>query len=297
MRFFQSSLFLGALLAVTAHAQPDSSAHVTLQRTYKPGETLTYEMTGSNHGWEYHIDANDVVRQDDAGSFYEEIGWSNLRSNAPITLSPASLAFRQTLSLTADKYLTVPDLSKVQPQLIGPITDLLTFYADLHLAAQKLDHVGQHVRFPHGAPNSWADGQRVVLGQDAVDFDLTLLELDTPKHAATLLVRHVPPEHPQITLPAEWMKTPVADTPNNWVQVEKAGDQYIAQVGKEIFEVKLKVDTRDGKILSADLHNPVTAILRHCQDAALTRCDSPAPETILRQVSIQILQTRPVSSQ
>jgi hypothetical protein len=254
-------------------------------------------MTGSNHGWEYHIDANDVVRQDSAGSFYEEIGWSNLRSNAPITLSPASLAFRQTLSLTADKYLTVPDLSKVQPQLIGPITDLLTFYADLHLAGQKLDHVGQHFRFPHGTPNSWADGQRVVLGQDAIDFDLTLLEVDLRQRTATVLVRHVPPEHPQIDLPAKWMETPVADGPNNWVQIEKAGDAYDAQVGKEVFDVRMKIDTRDGKILSADLHNPVVTILRHCQDAALTRCGPPSSETILRRVSIQLLQTRPVSSQ
>ena len=296
MRPPKIAVFLGALLAIAAHSRPDSNAHVTLRRTYRLGETLKYEMTGSNHGWEYRIDANDVVRQDSAGSLYEEIGWSNLRSNVPITLSPASLAFRQTLSLTAPKYLTVPDLGRVQPQLIGPITDLLTFYADLHLAGQRLDRVGQHIRVPHGAPNSWADGHRVILGQDAIDFDLTLLEADTQKHTATLLIRHIPPEHPLIRLPVEWMKTPVADAPNNWVQVEKTGNRYIAQVGKEIFEVTLKVDTRDGKILSADLHNPVVAILRHCQDAALTQCGPPLSETILRRVSMQILQTRPASS-
>ena len=289
MQLLKISVFIGMLLAITAQSQPDSNAHVTLQRTYRPGETLKYEMTGSNHGWEYRIDANDVIRQDSAGRFYEEIGWSNLRSNAPMTLSPASLAFRQTLSLTNRQYLAVPDLSKVQPQLIGPITDLLTLYSDLYLAAQKLDHVGQQVHFPHGKPNSWADGRRVLLGEDAIDFDLTLVAANPREHTATVLIRHVPPEHPQIRLPAEWMKTPVADAPNNWVQVEKtADDTYIAQVGKEIFEVKLKVDTRDGKILSADLHNPVTATLRHCQDAALTQCDSPAPETIVRQVSLRL---------
>lgn len=141
-----------------------STPIIALHREYRVGEVLHYEMKGSNHGWEYQIEATDVTRKDATDGFYEEIGWSNLRSNAPMTLSPTSLAFRQTFSTESGKYLAVPDLSKVQPFLIGPITDMLKFYSDIWIAKEKkLTQVGQHVYFEHGKPNSWADGQHVVL--------------------------------------------------------------------------------------------------------------------------------------
>jgi hypothetical protein len=262
---------------------------VILQRKYKLGETLSYEMKGSNHGWEYQIQANDLVKKDPEGVFYEEIGWSNLRSNASLTLSPSSLAFRQTLSLESKSYLAIPDLSKIQPFLIGPITDMLTFYSDLFLAKQlKLTRGGQHTYFQYGKPNSWADGKHVLVGQDSIDFDLTLLEKNSLRHTATLLIRHVPPQHSQVLLPAKWMEAPVRNAANNWVQVEKSGDKYLAQVGEETFEVRIKLDTRDGKIVSAQLHNSVTSLLRECEDAALSRCGAPEPNNILRQVSLAL---------
>ena len=260
-------------------------------RKYKAGEVLRYEMTGSNRGWEYTVQAEAVVKQDDTGVFYEQIGWSNLRSNAPMTLSPISLSFRQNLSIAGtDKYLVVPDLSKVQPFLIGPITDMLTIYSDVFIAGQmKLVREGQHAYFAHGTPSSWADGQRVVEGEDSIDFDMTLLEVKPADHTATLLVRHVAPEHPQVQLSAPWMKAPVANGANNWVQVEKTGTGYTAQVGSEMFEVKIVLDTRDGSIVLAKLHNPVVAISRDCVDTALTQCSVTTPETIVREVSLRQL--------
>jgi len=260
-----------------------------LGRRYTPGKALSYEMTGSNHDWEYQIQANTLVKKDADGVFYEEIGWSNLRSNASMTLSPSSLAFRQTLSLDSTNYLAIPDLSKVQPSLVGPITDLLTFYSDLFLAKQlKITRVGEHIYFQHGKPSSWADGKRVLIGQDSIDFDLTLIDDDTSQHTATLLIRHVPPQHPQVQLPAKWMEMPVGDTANNWVLVERSGDKYLAQVGKELFEVRIRVDTLDGKILSAQLHNPVTSIVRECEDAALSKCGKPEANNTLREVNLTL---------
>jgi hypothetical protein len=46
-----------------------------------------------------------------------------------MSLSPASLSFRQTLSLDPAIQPSIPNLSQVQPFLIGPITDMLTFYS------------------------------------------------------------------------------------------------------------------------------------------------------------------------
>jgi hypothetical protein len=107
-------LLISAVFALCGRAAAQGA--VLPDRDYRAGETFKYEMKGSNHGWEYRIQANDTVKRDDGGLFYEEIGWSNLRSNAPMMLSPASLAFRQTLSLVPTaKYLAIPDLSKIQP--------------------------------------------------------------------------------------------------------------------------------------------------------------------------------------
>ena len=81
---------------------------------------------------------------------------------------------------------------------------------------------------------------------------------------------------------------PVGDTANNWVLVERSGDKYLAQVGKELFEVRIRVDTLDGKILSAQLHNPVTSIVRECEDAALSKCGKPEANNTLREVNLTL---------
>ena len=94
-------------------------------------------MKGDNDGWTYEVQANGIVKKDAAGHLIEEYAWSDFKSNAPMTLSPASLNFRQTLSLDPATPPSIPNLSQVQPFLIGPITDLLTFYADLWMAARQ----------------------------------------------------------------------------------------------------------------------------------------------------------------
>jgi hypothetical protein len=261
---------------------------VSLDRVYQSGQALEYEMTGSNRGWEYQFHAESVAKKDSEGGWFEEITWSNLRSNAPMKMSADSEAFRQKLSLSGDpKYLTVPDLSKVQPFLIGPITDTLTFYADLFLAKKlKLANVGQNAYFESGKANSWANGVQVIVGEDAIDFDLTLVSANPKDHTAEFLVKHVPPKQQRLKLQASWMETPVRTLPNNWVQVMKSGAGYVAQVGMEMFEVHLIIDTRDGKIVEAKIHNPVVYVERTCQDRALTQCTESKPDELVRDVSL-----------
>jgi hypothetical protein len=36
---------------------------------------------------------------------------------------------------------------------------------------QNLLRSGDHVLVRHGKPNSWADGNYILFGQDAIDFD------------------------------------------------------------------------------------------------------------------------------
>jgi hypothetical protein len=293
-----AAIFLCAVLTIssapTSAAQSSAAAAPApgpLDRHYTEGEKLTYHMKGDNDGWIYEVQASGVVKKDANGRFVEEYGWSDFKSNAPMSLSPQSLGFRQMLSLDPAIQPSVPNLSQVQPFLIGPITDLLTFYSDLWLAIRQSDlkRAGDHAYVKFGGPSSWADGNYVILGEDSIDFDLTLKALDASSQVATLLARHVPPAQPKVKLPAPWMQTPVADTPNNFIDVKKnAAGKYVAQVGKETFDVEIKISLKDGKILSATLNNLVKTHNRECSDATLLDCGEPSDHQIHRQIEIQL---------
>jgi len=284
------------LLAVqVALGQTSTEPHPrTLQREYRDGETIAYHMKAVNQGHlrtvSYEAEAAAKVRLEPGGPFIENFAWTGLVVNGqPLVLTPASQQFREDLSLAPEYKLSVPDLSKVQPILIGPITDLLTFYADVQLALRQNDLVraGDHVYIKHGIPSSWADGTYTLFGQDSIDFDITLAKVDAIAHEATLLVRHVPPAEGKIPFPAPWMAAPVAQFPNNWAQVEKVQDKYSAEVGEETFAVTIKLSIPSGRILSAEMDNPVDILGRDCEDAALTKCSAPNRYRIHRQVSLQ----------
>ena len=263
-----------------------------LLRRYTEGEKLSYHMKGGNDGWNYEVQANGVVKKDGKGHFVEEYGWSDFKSAASMTMSPASLNFRQTLSLDPATPPSIPNLSLVQPFLIGPITDMLTFYADLWMATKQrtLARSGDHAYIKLGIPASWADGNYVILGEDCVDFDLTLKDVNASAQTATLLAKHVPPVKPAVKLPAPWMQAPVADTANNWIDVKKnAAGKYVVEVGKETFDVEIKISLKDGKILTATLENLVQAHHRECSDAAYLECSAPTDHQIRRHIELALV--------
>ena len=109
------------------------------------------------------------------------------------------------------------------------------------------------------------------------------------EHTETLLIQHVPPPTLHVQQPAKWMQEPTSAKPNNFVQVSKDGDGFSAETGKETFDVRLVMDTRDGRILSAAIHNPVVLTTRTCTDRELTQCGSEAPKTILREVTLKLV--------
>ena len=261
-----------------------------LLRRYREGETLTYHMKGVNENWQYEIDAEGVVKKDPGGSYFEEYRWSNLISDGQkIALPAASTDLRQCLSLDLNRAPGPPNLSHVDPKLIGPITDFLTLYADLWLAAKtrKLTRAGDHFYFKGDSTGNWADGNYVLRGEDSIDFDMTLKEVNEAAKTAVLVVRHVPPENPNVKLTAEWMSKPVADTANNWVQVQKAGAaKFLAAVGKEMFDVEIKISTTDGKVLSGTIDNPLQTVERECEDAGLSKCGAPRAHNIRRHVEV-----------
>jgi hypothetical protein len=266
----------------------------SLTRHYRDGETLTYRMTATNQEWHYTAEASGRAKKTPAGPFVEEFRWISMTSNGqPLTFSPAMAAFRQTLSLDPQWMPGGPSLDNTDARMVGPITDLFTFYVDLWLIHKIgfLHHPGDHFRVSNPQASSWGDGARVILGKDPIDFDLNIQSMDDAAHTATIVIHHLPPPHPNLQFPVDWMKDPVAVTPNNWVEVTKTEDgKYHAAVGKETFDVTLVVSTIDGRILSGTMENPVISTGRVCDDAALTRCTPAEQQNIHRHVEIVLEQ-------
>lgn len=260
-------------------------------RQYREGGKISYHMKATNKDRlktsSYEAQADGVMKKDAAGHFYEEYQWSGVIWDGRAAKVPAD--FRQILSLDPGSRPQLPDLQHGGPDLVGPTLDLFTFYTDLGMALRNpgLKNPGDHVYVKLGGPNSWAAGEGLILGEDSIDFDLTVQSMDHEKRTATLLVQHVPPPNPQIHLPAAWMHAPVADAPNNWVEVGKnASGGYRASIGKETFDDVIVISLADGRILTASMDNPVQVLERQCSDAALTACGEPIRYEIRRKIEI-----------
>jgi hypothetical protein len=237
-----------------------------------------------------------MVKKNASGYFVEEFHWLGLSFNGQTVPLPANASdFRQQLSLDPAVSPSLPDFSLVSPMLIGPSADLLTFYSDLWLAIKQktLLRSGDHAYVKHGTPNSWAEGNRTLLGQDSIDFDITLSEVNAQNGIAKLVVRHVPPATPQIQFPVKWMEAPVAETANNWVEVTKTDSgKYLAEMGKETFDVEITVSLAHGKIRSATMDNAVLVLARECTDAGLSQCGEPQHYEIRRKIELVSEETQ-----
>ncbi len=264
-----------------------------LSRSYRVGDRERYEMTASHEDprgvLRYSAVAATTAVRDTGGHFVENVDWSALIVNGSRTaLTPANSQGVQWVTLDTAVIPRIPNLQAAHPSLIGPMLDLMTFYVDLQLAAKQpsLRRAGDRQYVHVNTPASWADGRQVIVGQDVIDFDITLMRIDRDSGRATLVVRHVPPEMPAISLPVGWMKERVGTTANNWVQVVKAGDAYLAAVGEETFDVTLVVSLADGRVISATMVNPVDVLERTCTDRALEQCGAGRRYRIARKVTV-----------
>jgi len=93
------------------------------------------------------------------------------------------------------------------------------------------------------------------------------------------------------------MKEPAYGAPNNWVQVEKRADgSYIVGVGKETFDITIKLSLVDGSILSAVEDNKVDVSERVCADKELTNPGPPKRYRIVRRITIESMSRASPSS-
>jgi hypothetical protein len=279
-----------SLLFAILVASPLTPGRSQLARRYVVGDTVVYVMNGLNSDGRdttrYQAAVAGLVVRDSIGRFAEQLSWTRLDRNGTSVTLDSSQA-HQTLTLAPDWQL-LPDLRHVSPALVGPELDLFTFYVDAKLAAAQagVRNPGDSIRLPLGVGGSWADGQSVLLGKDAVDFEIKLLAL-TPDRA-TVQVRHVPPHSDKLDLPTDWMREPVGQGPNNWVEVVSRPDRhYRARIGSESFDVELQISRPDGRLLAVAMQNPVDVVERDCDDRALTVCGPPRRYRISRVITLQ----------
>ncbi len=263
-----------------------------LQRRYSDNETLAYIMHGVNRSrqGERHYEAKVIgeVKKDAQGIFYEEFHWVELTvAGMEIILPRDSLNFRQCLSLDPRYKMPFPDISGIHPMLIGPVFDLMTFYVDLWhgMRQETFTNEGAQTYLKTGVSSSWADGKKVLIGEDCIDFKLTLSKINND--AIVLMVSHIPPEKSCINIHADWMETPISSgVPNNWIQIIREADEYIAGVGSETFDVVINASRQSGKIISAVMDNPVDIIERKCFDKDLINCGEPEKCKIFRKIEL-----------
>jgi hypothetical protein len=274
-----------------------------LARKYIEGEVVEYDMRATHQAragsFTYGARASALVTRAPEGGFYEEFQWSNLTvDGAYVELPPASRSFRERVSLASDAAVRMPALGQLHYRLVAPVLDLHKIYADLALAARVagLTQGGDRVKIAHNRPYSWADGRVILVGENAIDFDIALQEVSAQGKTATVIVRHVPPEAPAIQLAADWMRKPVAGSANNWVQIASfAPGKYTASVGAEVIEVRAVIELASGRILSATLDNTVEILERECEDVDAKRCGEAARYRIIR--SIELLPSRDAAAE
>jgi hypothetical protein len=287
------AVFLGVGAALAAQdVPPDVNL---LLRHYHEGEHLTYRVKGVPD-WHGHdeVQADGIVKKDPDGTYFEEYEWS-----AP---SDQGVAVRQQISLDPNGKLALPSFTDADLWLSYPMVQMWGIYIEVRLAVKgKLTRAGDHFHFSFGGPASCLVGKQipvtnlskcgddVLLAQFANDFDYTLKDVNRANDTATLVVRHVAPEIPDVKLPAEWMRKPVAGTPNNEVVVRKTGEgTYLTAVGKTTQTDEIVLSLSDGKILSATLDNPGEVVERECADSALTQCGEPQSRSVRARVEISL---------
>lgn len=280
----------------TARSHPGApSSAGLLARRYVDGDTLRYKIAASHAGpngiKRYAAIAESVVGRDSANHSVEAVNWTSLTLNdSTVALAVRTSRALQQVSLDTAVMPAIPKLQSADPGLVGPMLDLMTFYVDLQLAAkqQNLTGAGDRRYVPVNVPASWSDGKRVLVGEDAVDFDIMIEKINRSTGEAVVRVRHVPPPSPSIHVRARWMTDSSGLPHRNWMEVTKVRDRYVASIGAESFDVSLVVNLTDGRILSATMFNPIDIVERTCGDVVLEQCGPERRYRIVRTVDMHI---------
>jgi hypothetical protein len=291
---FSAIMVFCACILVAATCSPASAsplpgpptAGYTYHRFYINGQVTNYAYTEDEPGTEVTAEAvlTSYVRHHIGG---EQVNWVSLYSNGQ-NLSAQAQAFPpydMSLDPRDPNGLTLPN-TQTAGQLQNPIDDLYTFYGGLSYAVgiDNLHQPGQSYVEPtllHG----YFSSATAPFGQDLVQATTTLTSLTAQQ--ATFSGSFQPPAGGGLTLSEPWMSSPVCgSTPNNFELVQEDGSQWLALWGCESFTTTIVVDRFGGRIISAQMTNPLQVDLTVCQDEALTECSPIQSTTLQRTVQL-----------
>ena len=275
MKFFKLSVF-GLIFVLTSCAQKK----LVFERRYEVGEHILYKLKGRTQSPSgmlvYRARAKSLVTKINKKDFIEEFSLEDVSiDEKPIELNENQGPIHLNLSLNSNTKIKFPDFSKVHPAIVGLSLDLMTIYADLHLVQKQSDLAkeGDQYYLKDSKANSWADKNILIQAEDAIDFSMSVLKKDDQAKTIEILIKHVPPEKESIKLKADWMKKPIGYRPNNWLQVKRLGaKKFAVSVGKEVIEVKVKLDLLYGKIIDASIDNTIEIKERVCFDETYQFC-------------------------
>lgn len=274
MVFCACILVAATCSSASASPSPKSSdTSYTYHRHYTDGQITRYSYTELITGGTV-ITAEARLRSFiHHGIGGERVKWVSLVSNGQ-DLSAQAKAFPpydMSLDPNSPGGLIQPD-TQTAGQLSNPVLDLFTFYGGLSpfVGIGNLHEAGESYVEPtllHGVFSN----ATTPFGQDLVRVTTTLTSLTDQQ--ATFTGSYQPPAEGGLTLSEPWMSSPVCgSTPNNFELVQQVGSAYQALWGCESFTTTTVVDRDSGRIVSAQMSDPLTVDLTTCQDAALTEC-------------------------
>ena len=271
-------------------------------RTYTKGEKFEYMITteslrnGKSSGKHVAISTH-AVDIDSSGAFAENITWRSKAIQSAdknvILDSVAQKVSAYRVSLSAAGRVLLPKLDN--PEMIGEITDLNTFYVAVSpaLNVHKLSSKTSFLKNPEIREGNFADSIRILFGKDCLAVSQQLLE----KSDSFVVVKTMfsPPGR-------ACLKLMIPDSLNradsvNFQMIQKGDKGKVNYFwGVETFEITTKLSRRTGKILDANMLNELQLTMLYNCSPDLKTFDAKLPMTIKRTIQLSLLNSSGSSS-
>jgi len=265
-------------------------------RQYK-GETFRYRLTTEVYRNEkfasktISISEHTVVK--DTGFYSEEIKWIKQTSyTAKDTVDMDTIAQRvkaYRISLSSKGKVLLPTLTI--SEMVGPITDLNTFYVAISpaLNAQKLSLKNKSIHNPEIRKGHFADSMVILYGIDCMQVTQQLISRS--KQYSVLEAIFTPPPFLSIVPLIDTIGKKTFDSPNNiQMIIRSTGDKVNLFWGVEQFSIISKISNANGQIAEASMTNTLNLRMRYNSSRDLKTYEMEMPMIIKRSLKLELLE-------
>lgn len=193
-----------------------------------------------------------------------------------------------SLASSCKDCVQLPDLGTIDPRLVEPVTDVITFFVAVSSGAgiANVQRAGDRYALPTPVVGRWAHGKETPVGEDCIAVSIMLREITS--ETATYVTAFEPPTERCLTPALPVMEAPIGQGPNNFQQVMVSAVDRAAMWGREQFVVTTVVRRSDGTILEATMDNQLVLRTRlGCADETLQRCQMEVPMRLQRKLHFQ----------